>query len=265
MRKRSEVLKDVAERLSFLSEAGAGFAPRRAQKPRAPVAPGLVARKSPQPSASGRAEPSAPAVSRASRPKPPAPSLPGVVTLSFPELEAQVLSCRLCPLAAGRSHAVPGEGSRATELMFVGEGPGRDEDAQGRPFVGRAGQLLTKIIEAMKYKREEVYITNVVKCRPPENRTPLPAEVEACGPYLCRQVELIAPRVIVTLGKTATDFFVPGRSSMGEKRGRFAKYGGIEVMPTYHPSYLVRNEGNKELKRQVWDDMQKVMALLGKK
>jgi uracil-DNA glycosylase len=250
MRKRSEVLKDVAERLSFLSEAGAGFAPRGARKPKPPSEPGLVARKTPRLAVSGRADPAVPAASKASGPKPPAPSVPGAIRLSF---------------AAGRSRAVPGEGRRATELMFVGEGPGRDEDIQGRPFVGRAGQLLTKIIEAMKYKREEVYITNVVKCRPPENRTPLPAEVEACGPYLLRQVELIAPRIIVTLGKTATDFFVPGRSSMGEKRGRLAKYGSIEVMPTYHPSYLVRNEGNKELKRQVWDDMQKVMALLGKK
>jgi uracil-DNA glycosylase family 4 len=226
MRKKSEVLKDIGERLSFLSEAGAGFA-----VPPAPTA------------------------------KPAVPSL----ELSFPELEEKVHACRLCPLGAGRTHAVPGEGSRATELMFVGEGPGRDEDAQGRPFVGRAGQLLTKIIEAMHTKREEVYITNVVKCRPPENRTPLPAEVEACGPYLLRQIELVGPRVIVALGKTATDFFVPGRMSMGERRGRFTDFRGVKVMPTYHPSYLVRNEGNRELKRQVWDDMQKVMELLGKK
>ncbi len=251
MRKKSEVLKDVAERLSFLADAGAGFAPRRASKPKPKPAVPPAARL--------------PKPSRPAAPERPAPSVPGGLKLSFPELEAAVLACRLCPLAAGRTHAVPGEGSRATDLMFVGEGPGRDEDAQGRPFVGRAGQLLTKIIEAMHYKREEVYIANVVKCRPPENRTPLPAEVEACGPYLLRQVELVAPRVIVTLGKTATDFFVPGRSSMGERRGRFAEFRGTSVMPTYHPSYLVRNEGNRELKRQVWDDMQKVMELLGKK
>jgi uracil-DNA glycosylase len=251
MRKKSEVLKDVGERLSFLSEAGAGFAPRRAPRPKPkPAAPTAAA---------------APKSSRPAAPERPQPSGPGGLKLSFPELEAAVLVCRLCPLAAGRTHAVPGEGSRATELMFVGEGPGRDEDAAGRPFVGRAGQLLTKIIEAMHYKREEVYIANVVKCRPPENRTPLPAEIEACRPYLLRQVELVAPRVIVTLGKTATDFFVPGRMSMGERRGRFAEFRGVKIMPTYHPSYLVRNEGNRELKRQVWDDMQKVMELLGKK
>jgi len=226
MRKKSEVLKDIGERLSFLSEAGAGFA--------GPAAP---------------------------KAKPAAPSL----ELSFPELEEAVRACRLCPLGDVRTRAVPGEGDVRTELMFVGEGPGKDEDAQGRPFVGRAGQLLTKIIEAMHTKREEVYITNIVKCRPPENRTPLPAEVEACGPYLLRQIEIVTPRVIVTLGKTATDFFVPGRMSMGERRGRFAEFRGIKVMPTFHPSYLVRNEGNRELKRQVWDDMKKVMELLGKK
>ncbi len=251
MRKKSEVLKDIGEGLSFLAEAGAGFAPRRAPRPKPkPAAPPAAA---------------APKPLRPAAPERPQPSVPGALKLSFPELEAAVRACRLCPLGAVRTHAVPGEGNVRTELMFVGEGPGRDEDAQARPFVGRAGQLLTKIIEAMHYKREEVYITNVVKCRPPENRTPLPAEVEACGPYLLRQVELVAPRVIVTLGKTATDFFVPGRMSMGERRGRFAEFRGIKVMPTYHPSYLVRNEGNKDLKRQVWGDMQKVMELLGKK
>jgi len=183
---------------------------------------------------------------------------------SFAEIEAQVLSCRLCPLSRLRTHAVPGEGSRRTDVMFVGEAPGRDEDLQGRPFVGRAGQLLTKIIEAMKFKREEVYITNVVKCRPPENRTPNPDEVRICSPYLAAQIALIAPRVIVALGKVPTDYFVPGRASMGERRGRFFDYKGIRVMPTYHPSYVIRNEGNKEIKRMVWDDMKQVMKLLGK-
>ena len=262
MRKKSEVLKDVGERLSFLSEAGAAFAVRRAPKARPAPVPGPVARKSSQPVAPRPTVPPGQVLPKASGPS---TSVPGAPQLSFPELEAAVLACRLCPLAAGRTQAVPGEGSRATELMFVGEGPGKDEDAQGRPFVGRAGQLLTKIIEAMHYKREEVYIANIVKCRPPENRRPLPAEVEACGPYLLRQIELLSPRVIVTLGQTATDFFIPGRMGIGGRRGRFAEFHGIKVMPTYHPSYLIRNEGNKELRRHVWDDMQKVMELLGKK
>lgn len=185
--------------------------------------------------------------------------------ISFPDLEEKVLSCRLCPLASSRTQAVPGEGDKGAELVFVGEAPGRDEDVAGRPFVGRAGQLLTKIIEAMKWRREEVYITNVVKCRPPDNRTPLPDEVERCSPYLIRQIELIRPRVIVTLGKVATDFFIPGRMSMGERRGKFADYQGIRIMPTFHPSYVVRNEGNREIKRMVWRDMQLVMEFLGKK
>lgn len=185
--------------------------------------------------------------------------------VSFPELEEKVLSCRLCPLASSRTLAVPGEGDKKAELMFIGEAPGRDEDAQGRPFVGRAGQLLTKIIEAMKWRREEVYITNVVKCRPPDNRTPLPDEVEKCSPYLVRQIELIRPKVIVTLGKVATDFFIPGRKSMGERRGKFVDHQGIRIMPTFHPSYVIRNEGNKEIKKMVWRDMKLVMEFLGKK
>ena len=156
-------------------------------------------------------------------------------------------------------------GNPSAELMFIGEGPGRDEDLQGRPFVGRAGQLLRKIIAAMTFREDEVYIANMVKCRPPENRVPHHEEVEACSPYLLRQIELIRPRVIVTLGKTPTDYFAPGREGMTARRGKFGEYRGIPVMPTFHPSYLVRNEGNRELKRMVWEDMQKVMALLGGK
>ena len=149
--------------------------------------------------------------------------------------------------------------------MFVGEGPGHDEDVQGRPFVGRAGQLLTRIINKMGLDRPAVYIANIVKCRPPENRLPLLAEVEACTPYLLEQIAAIQPKVIVTLGKTATDFFAPSRGSMTDRRGRFEEWRGIAVMPTFHPSYLVRNEGNKELKWMVWEDMQKVLGKLAER
>jgi DNA polymerase len=150
--------------------------------------------------------------------------------------------------------------------MFVGEGPGHDEDAQGRPFVGRAGQLLTRIIAAMTYDRADVFITNIVKCRPPNNRVPHRDEVEACAPYLIEQIRAIRPRVIVTLGKSATDFFLPDAfGGMTSIRGQFYGWRGLQVMPTFHPSYLVRNEGNKKIKKMVWDDMRKVMALLGKK
>ena len=184
---------------------------------------------------------------------------------SFPSLEEQVQSCQKCHLARGRKNAVPGEGNIHTELMFVGEAPGRDEDIQGRPFVGRAGQLLTKIIAAMDYKREEVYITNIVKCRPPENRTPHADEIEQCKGYLFEQIKMIQPRVIVTLGRVAADFFIRSREGMTALRGNFHEYEGIQVMPTFHPAYLIRNEANKIFKKMVWEDMKKVMAFLGKK
>lgn len=178
-------------------------------------------------------------------------------------LTRQILGCRFCPLFKTRTQAVPGEGNRKARLMFVGEAPGKDEDLQGRPFVGRAGQLLTKIIQAMGFDRQQVYIANVVKCRPPENRTPKPDEVKACSPYLVKQIELIKPKVIVALGKVATEFLLQTTRSMSELRGNFGEYRGIPVMPTFHPSYLIRNEGNKEIKKMVWEDMKKVMKLLG--
>ena len=180
-------------------------------------------------------------------------------------LHEKVLRCKKCPLALGRTHAVPGEGNLEAELMFIGEGPGHDEDVQGRPFVGRAGQLLTKIIQAMKFERTDVFIANIVKCRPPENRSPHRDEVARCSPFLLEQIRLIQPKVIVTLGKVATDFFVPSASGMTSLRGEFRVWNGIQVMPTFHPSYLIRNEGNRGIRKMVWDDMQKVMALLGKK
>ena len=187
------------------------------------------------------------------------------VASSTPSIEERIYQCQRCPLSHSRTKAVPGEGSPNADLMFVGEGPGRDEDVQGRPFVGRAGQLLTKIIKAMKYERADVYITNVVKCRPPNNREPNPGEIEACKGYLLEQIDLINPRVIVTLGNVAAHFFIPVRSGVTALRGNFYPYNDILVMPTFHPSYLVRNEGNRELRKMVWEDMKKVMAFLGKK
>ena len=180
-------------------------------------------------------------------------------------LEETILNCQKCPLSQTRTHAVPGEGDLNTDLMFVGEGPGRDEDLQGRPFVGRAGKLLTKIIHAMKFQREEVYITNIVKCRPPGNRNPQGNEIASCKDYLLAQIELIDPKVIVTLGRVATDFFIHSSLGMTALRGDFYDFENIKVMPTFHPSYLIRNEGNKNLKKMVWEDMKKVMAFLGKK
>ena len=183
----------------------------------------------------------------------------------FLAIEQKMLRCRLCALAETRKHVVPGEGNIKTDIMFVGEAPGRDEDVQGRPFVGRAGQLLTKIINAMKFQRDEVYITNIVKCRPPNNRNPHKEEMDSCKDYLLRQIELIRPKVIVTLGKVAASFFIQTSLSMTALRGDFYEFQGIKVMPTFHPSYLIRNEGNRILRKMVWEDMQKVMVFLGKK
>lgn len=184
---------------------------------------------------------------------------------SFSSLESRILRCDRCSLSQTRKNAVPGEGNLKAELMFVGEAPGYDEDIQARPFVGKAGQLLTKIIQAMKFEREDVYITNVLKCRPPNNRTPHREEVERCKPYLLEQIETIKPKVIVALGKVATDFFIPSNLGMMGLRGNFHEFQKIQVMPTFHPSYLIRNEGNKEIRKMVWEDMQKVMACLKKK
>ena len=184
---------------------------------------------------------------------------------SFHSVEERVLKCQKCRLSQGRTNAVPGEGSLEADLMFVGEAPGRDEDIQGRPFVGRAGQLLTKIISAMKFNREDVYITNVVKCRPPNNRNPNKEEIETCKNYLLEQIEMIKPRAIVALGRVATDFFVHSSLGMTALRGNFHEFNNIQVMPTFHPSYIIRNEGNKSIKKMVWEDMKKVMAFLGKK
>ncbi|MFC2169182.1 uracil-DNA glycosylase [Acidobacteriota bacterium] len=176
----------------------------------------------------------------------------------------RILHCQDCRLALTRNIAVPGEGSLNADLMFVGEAPGHDEDISGRPFVGKAGQLLTKIIKAMNFKREEVYITNIVKCRPPKNRNPLIEEIEKCRAYLIEQIEIIKPKVIVTLGKVAADFFIHNKLGMTALRGSFYEFNHISVMPTFHPSYLIRNEGNIQIKRMVWEDMKKVMAFLDK-
>lgn len=183
----------------------------------------------------------------------------------FHGLEEEILHCTRCRLAESRHKAVPGEGNVRTAIMFVGEAPGRDEDIQGRPFVGRAGQLLTKIINAMKFQRDEVYITNIVKCRPPNNRNPQADEVASCKEYLVRQIDLIRPRVIVTLGRVATDFFITSKLGMTALRGEFQNFGDIKIMPTFHPAYLIRNEGNRIIRKMVWEDMQKVMAFLDKK
>ena len=174
-------------------------------------------------------------------------------------VRADLGDCTRCRLHAGRRNLVFGVGSPDADLMFVGEGPGADEDEQGIPFVGRAGQLLTQIIKAMGYERDAVYIANVVKCRPPGNRNPEPDEIEQCDPFLMRQIEAVSPRVIVALGKFASQSLLRTTEPISRLRGRFQRLGDTPVMPTFHPSYLLRNPSAK---REVWDDMKQVMALL---
>lgn len=185
-------------------------------------------------------------------------ALSGIVS-ALEEIRAELGDCRLCSLHPTRRRLVFGEGSPKADLVFVGEAPGADEDAQGRPFVGRAGQLLTKIIEAMGLKREEVYICNILKCRPPENRNPQPDEIAACEPFLIRQLEAVRPRVICALGTFAAHALLKSEAPISVLRGHFHSYQGIPLMPTYHPAYLLRNPGAK---KQVWEDVQVIMKTL---
>ncbi len=179
---------------------------------------------------------------------------------SLQELRAAIGDCRRCKLCSGRTHLVFGVGNPNADLMFVGEGPGRDEDLQGEPFVGRAGQLLTDIItKGMGMKREDVYIANVVKCRPPDNRNPEPDEVAACEPFLKKQIELVRPRIIIGLGKFAVQTLLQSKIPITKVRGNWHSYHGIKLMPTFHPAYLLRNPADKKL---VWEDIKKVIREL---
>jgi DNA polymerase len=193
------------------------------------------------------------------------PPAPAECEDSWELLETELAGCERCKLSAARQKIVFGDGDRRAELMFIGEGPGENEDKTGLPFVGKAGQLLTKMIEAMHYKREEVFIANVVKCRPPGNRDPFQDEVSACIGFLRRQIRLIKPKVIVALGAVSAIHLLDldaQTSKISKIRGTFQDYEGIKVMPTFHPAYLLHNESKK---KDVWEDLKKVMALLGKK
>ncbi len=177
------------------------------------------------------------------------------------ELREAIGDCRRCKLWPGRTHLVFGVGNPKAQVMFVGEGPGRDEDLQGEPFVGRAGQLLTDIItKGMGLRREDIYIANVIKCRPPDNRNPEPDEVDSCEPFLVKQIEIIRPRIIVGLGKFAVQTLLKSKVPISKLRGNWHDYHGIRFMPTFHPAYLLRNPGEKRL---VWEDIKKVLKELG--
>lgn len=178
----------------------------------------------------------------------------------------EIGDCQRCKLSMGRTHIVFGEGSANAKIMFIGEAPGREEDLQARPFVGDAGQLLTRLIERMGFKREDVYIANIVKCRPPMNRDPQGDEISACFPFLDRQIDIISPDVIMSLGKISAYMLMGvkgpiSKFSITKVRGRFYEYKGIPVMPTFHPAYLLRNPKDKWL---TWEDAQAVLKKLSK-
>lgn len=203
-------------------------------------------------------------------PPPPQETLFGVVTPqdeeSLPrsnetleDIWKDIGECMRCPLSQSRTRIVNSEGNRKARLMFIGEAPGADEDASGRPFVGRAGQLLNKIIEAIGLKREDIMIGNVNRCRPPQNRTPTPSEAATCKPFLLREIDVIRPDVIVVLGNTAMKNLLNSKEGITKLRGQFQDYRGIKVMPTFHPAYLLRDPSKK---REAWEDMKKVRDYL---
>ena len=177
------------------------------------------------------------------------------------ELQQEVEACTRCPFLKDRTRSVFGEGDPDAQLVFVGEAPGREEDLQGRPFVGTAGQLLTKMIEAMGFTRDAVYICNVAKNRPPGNRTPLPEEIEICKPYLLKQLAIIRPRVICALGSVAAKALLGPDIAITHVRGQLLDYEGTTVVPTFHPAYLLRNPDAKKL---VWQDLKRVKQVLEK-
>lgn len=176
------------------------------------------------------------------------------------EIRSDLGECTRCRLCEGRKNLVFGVGSPDADLVIVGEAPGRDEDIQGDPFVGRAGQLLNRMLTAIGLSRDEVYICNVIKCRPPENRNPMPDEVETCEPFLIRQLKSLRPKVILAMGKFAAQTLLQTEERISKLRGQFHEYQGIPVMPTFHPAYLLRNQSSK---RVVWEDLQKVHKALG--
>jgi uracil-DNA glycosylase family 4 len=239
-------------------------APARETRSEPSAAPRLAA-SSPerdQPSAPGRP---ASAIGEPAKPRPVElfSAYPGLEkTGDLPELREFIGDCQRCKLAPLRKNLVFGVGNPSAELMFVGEGPGAEEDARGEPFVGRAGQLLTDIIErGVGIPRAEVYICNVIKCRPPENRNPEPDEVAACEPFLLRQIDLVRPRVIVGLGTFAVQSLLKVKTPISRLRGNWQDLRGIRMMPTFHPAYLLRNPADKKL---VWADIQEVMKALGR-
>jgi uracil-DNA glycosylase family 4 len=257
--------RELAEHLRFYQELGVTGINRDAKWRRrsdrdVPAGPGVEPGSDrPLPATEAVAAP-APAASRSRDVTPEPIALSRSAAEALAAVRTDIGDCTRCKLhRLGRRQVVFGVGNPEADLMFVGEAPGADEDVQGIPFVGRAGQLLTKIIEAIGLTRDDVYIANVIKCRPPENRNPEPDEVETCEPFLFRQVDVVSPKVIVALGTFAAKTLLKTNDPISRMRGRVYDYRGAKLIPTFHPAFLLRSP---ERKRDVWEDMKKVRALL---
>jgi DNA polymerase len=239
---RGEILERIRGALVELAAEGVDFLPAATSDRPQPAAP---VRTEPEPSAGSGGEARAtPTTDRAA---------------ALAAVRAELGECTRCRLSEGRQTIVFGEGNPAADVVFVGEGPGAEEDRTGRPFVGRAGELLDKMIRSVGWEREEVYICNIVKCRPPNNRDPQRDEVEACEPFLAAQIRAIAPRAIVTLGKPAISTLLGRNVAITRERGSWKEWNGIPVMPTFHPAYLLRSY-TRENRQAVWDDLKTVRA-----
>ena len=210
-------------------------------------------------SSSKRRPPAADVKPKSIEGKSPEPAAKSDVAAALGKIEKTVSKCQKCGLAKTRTSTVFGTGSTRPPVLFIGEAPGAEEDRQGLPFVGRAGQLLTKMLEAVGFKREDVYITNVLKCRPPGNRDPQPDEVECCEPYLLEQLSLLNPHLICALGRHAAQTLLKTDTGINKLRGSFHDYHGIKILPTFHPAYLLRNPADK---RKAWEDLKKVRAFV---
>lgn len=269
-----ELLKQAREYVRYFNELGAETIdpgtgqleapsapmPKPSAGPAAPLIPTPAAKPIsplPRPAANATAA-STPAANLFGELVAPSPSVPQP-TETLEDIWRDIGDCTRCGLCAGRTQVVNTHGNPQARLMFVGEAPGADEDAQGKPFVGRAGQLLTKMIEAMGWKREQVIIGNVNRCRPPGNRQPTLEEAAICRPFLYREISVIRPDVIVVMGNTALRNLLEVKAGISSVRGKFQDYRGIKVMPTFHPAYLLRDPSKK---RETWEDLKKVMEYL---
>jgi DNA polymerase len=260
MSEQRELLTNLKQLLELDQAAGIEFVLRTTSEvtpvPRPPVSPAIQAATTPI------SPPVAPAAEATAAALTPTTVAENLDSDSLAKISEEIAACKACRLCEGRRHTVPGEGNPRPVLLFIGEGPGADEDAQGRPFVGAAGQLLDKMIVAMGLKREEVFIANIIKCRPPGNRTPETDEVTACLSFLKRQIAVLQPSVICALGNTPLRALTGNeKAGITRLRGQRLTYNGITMIPTFHPSFLLRNP---DAKKPCWEDLQTVLAIMGR-